>query len=88
MPPFVPLRDTGEMSIANSVLKGKSVIVTGASRGIGRELAIAFGKRGANVCVVAKSAVDTPELPGTIYSVSDEIEALGTGAKVGSIPWP
>lgn len=67
---------------ANSKLKvkdltGKVAIITGASRGIGRVCAIALAKQGCNIVIAAKSTTDTPKLPGTIYSVASELEAIG-----------
>lgn len=58
-------------------LAGKVAIVTGASRGIGRVLALTFAREGARVVVAAKSEAETARLPGTIYSVAREVEALG-----------
>ncbi|KAL6048843.1 oxidation-reduction process [Balamuthia mandrillaris] len=56
---------------------GKVALITGASRGIGRVIALDFAKEGASVVVVAKSDKETPNLPGTIYTVAKEVEALG-----------
>ncbi|MGI8549570.1 MAG: SDR family NAD(P)-dependent oxidoreductase [Dehalococcoidia bacterium] len=62
-------------------LEGKVALVTGASRGIGRDVAIALGEAGARVVVAARSeAVTDPRLPGTIYSVAKEVEAQGAQA--------
>ena len=58
-------------------LKGKTVFVTGASRGIGLEIAKRCAKDGANIVIAAKTIVDHPKLPGTIFSAAKEIEALG-----------
>ena len=58
-------------------LAGKVAIVTGASRGIGRVLALTFARHGARVVIAAKSEAETARLPGTIYSVAREVEALG-----------
>jgi citronellol/citronellal dehydrogenase len=58
-------------------LAGKTLFITGASRGIG----LAIGKRaardGANVVIVAKTSEPNPKLPGTIYSAAEEIRAAG-----------
>ncbi|KAL6066643.1 oxidation-reduction process [Balamuthia mandrillaris] len=56
---------------------GRVALITGASRGIGRVIALDFAKEGASVVVVAKSDKETPNLPGTIYTVAKEVEALG-----------
>ena len=58
-------------------LAGKTLFVTGASRGIGREIALRAAKDGANVAVAAKTADPHPKLAGTIHSVAAEIEAAG-----------
>ncbi len=60
-----------------SLLKGKTIIITGASRGIGREIALKCAKDGANIVIAAKSAEPHPQLPGTIFTVADEIEKAG-----------
>jgi len=61
-------------------LEGRTAIITGASRGVGREMALALAGRGANIVVAAKSETSTDQLPGSIYTVVDEIEALGAQA--------
>jgi citronellol/citronellal dehydrogenase len=58
-------------------LQGKTLFVTGASRGIGRAIALRAARDGANVVVAAKTAEPHPKLPGTIYSAADEIERAG-----------
>lgn len=58
-------------------LKGKTVFITGASRGIGRAIALKCASDGANIVIAAKSAEPHPKLPGTIYSVAEEVEAAG-----------
>jgi NAD(P)-dependent dehydrogenase (short-subunit alcohol dehydrogenase family) len=61
-------------------LKGKVAFVTGGSRGIGRECCLALARCGANVVVVAKSSEPTEALPGSIYTVAEELKALGVDA--------
>jgi citronellol/citronellal dehydrogenase len=58
-------------------LKGKTLFITGGSRGIGREIALRAARDGANVVVAAKTAEPHPKLSGTIHSVAAEIEAAG-----------
>ncbi len=58
-------------------LAGKTLFITGASRGIGHAIALRAARDGANIAVVAKSAVANPKLPGTIHSAAAEIEAAG-----------
>jgi citronellol/citronellal dehydrogenase len=58
-------------------LRGKTIFITGATRGIGREIALRCARDGANVVVTGKSAQPQPRLPGTVHSVAGEIEAAG-----------
>ncbi|MCP5432367.1 MAG: NAD(P)-dependent oxidoreductase [Alphaproteobacteria bacterium] len=58
-------------------LKGKTLFITGASRGIGLAIALAAARDGANVAIAAKTAEAHPKLPGTVYSAAEEIEAAG-----------
>jgi len=60
-----------------STLKDKVIFISGASRGIGREMAIKFAKDGAKIVIAAKSAEAHPKLPGTIHSVAKEVEEAG-----------
>ena len=58
-------------------LKGKTLFITGGSRGIGLAIAIRAARDGANVTIAAKTAEPNPKLPGTIYTAAKEIEAAG-----------
>ena len=64
-------------------LRGKVAIVTGGSRGIGREVCLALARQGCDVVVAAKSATAQKTLPGTIHTVASEVDAVGarTGAR-------
>lgn len=58
-------------------LKGKTLFITGGSRGIGLAIAIRAAQDGANVVIAAKTAEPHAKLPGTIYSSAEEIEKAG-----------
>jgi len=58
-------------------LAGRTLFITGASRGIGKEIALKAARDGANIVVAAKTAEPHPKLPGTIYSAAAEIEKAG-----------
>ena len=60
-----------------ATLKGKTLFITGGSRGIGREIALRAARDGANVAIAAKTAEPHPKLAGTIHSVAEEIERAG-----------
>ncbi|GAB2765569.1 NAD(P)-dependent oxidoreductase [Rhabdobacter roseus] len=59
------------------MLQGKTVFITGASRGIGLAIGVRLAQEGANIVIAAKTADAHPKLPGTIYSAAAEIEAAG-----------
>jgi citronellol/citronellal dehydrogenase len=58
-------------------LKGKTLFITGASRGIGLAIALRAARDGANIAVAAKTEAPHPKLEGTIYTAADEIEKAG-----------
>jgi citronellol/citronellal dehydrogenase len=58
-------------------LSGKTIFITGASRGIGLAIALRAARDGANVAIAAKSAVANPKLPGTIHTAAAQVEAAG-----------
>ncbi len=58
-------------------LEGKVLFITGASRGIGKAIALRAAKDGARIVIAAKTAAPHPKLPGTIYTAAQEIEAAG-----------
>jgi len=58
-------------------LKGKTVFITGASRGIGEAIALKYASQGANIVIAAKTDTPNPKLPGTIFSVAEKIEKAG-----------
>ena len=53
-------------------LAGRTIFITGASRGIGKAIAIKAAKDGANIVIAAKTAEPHPKLPGTIYTAAKE----------------
>ncbi|MDE2296886.1 MAG: NAD(P)-dependent oxidoreductase [Burkholderiales bacterium] len=58
-------------------LKGKTLFITGASRGIGLAIALRAARDGARIVIAAKTSEPNPKLPGTIHSAAAEIEAAG-----------
>lgn len=61
-------------------LDGKTLFITGASRGIGLAMGLRAARDGANVAIAAKTTTPHPKLPGTIHTAAAEIEAAGGGA--------
>ncbi len=64
-------------NLRKSTLQGKTLFITGASRGIGLAIALRAARDGANVVIAAKSAVANPKLPGTIHSAAAAVDAAG-----------
>ena len=56
---------------------GKTVVITGATRGIGKAIGLRLAREGANIVIAAKSVEENPKLGGTIYTAATEIEAAG-----------
>jgi citronellol/citronellal dehydrogenase len=63
--------------MTSPTLAGKTIFITGASRGIGKAIALRAAQDGAQVVVAAKTAEPHPKLEGTIYTAAEEIEAAG-----------
>jgi citronellol/citronellal dehydrogenase len=58
-------------------LKGKTLFISGASRGIGKAIALRAARDGANIAIAAKTTEPNPKLPGTIFTAAEEIEKAG-----------
>jgi NAD(P)-dependent dehydrogenase (short-subunit alcohol dehydrogenase family) len=69
------------MTIATKPLAGRTVIMSGGSRGIGLEIARRAAADGANITLIAKTDAPHPRLPGTIHTVAAELEKAG-----GTVP--
>jgi len=63
--------------MAMNDLRGKTILITGSSRGIGREIALRCARDGARVVITGKTVTPHAKLPGTIYTVADEVEQAG-----------
>ena len=60
-----------------TTLAGKTLFITGASRGIGLAIALRAARDGANVAIAAKSSVPNPKLAGTIFTAAEAVNAAG-----------
>ena len=58
-------------------LAGKTLFITGASRGIGLAIALRAARDGANIAIAAKTDQPDPRLPGTIHTAAEEVERAG-----------
>ncbi len=63
-----------------AALKGRTLFITGASRGIGKSIALRAAADGANLVIAAKTAEADPRLPGTIFTTAREVEEAGGSA--------
>ncbi len=63
-------------------MAGKTLYITGASRGIGKAIALKAARDGANVVVAAKTTEAHPKLPGTIYTAAKESESSSSSNAV------
>ncbi|MBL7697264.1 MAG: NAD(P)-dependent oxidoreductase [Chitinophagaceae bacterium] len=61
------------------VFRNKNVLITGASRGIGKAIALKLASEGANVAIASKTVEEHPKLEGTIYTAAEEIDKAGPG---------
>jgi citronellol/citronellal dehydrogenase len=68
-----------------SSLKGRVAIITGASRGIGRAIALGLARSGCDIVVAAKSTASSERLPGSIFTVAEEVERLGVRALAAQV---
>src|SRR5262245_10163139 len=64
----------------SGTLRGKTLFITGASRGIGFAIAMRAARDGANIAIAAKTAEPNPKLPGTVFTAAKELEAAGGNA--------
>src|SRR5262245_39271186 len=67
-------------------LKGKSLFISGGSRGIGLAIALRAARDGANVAIAAKTTEPHPRLPGTIHTAAREIEVAGGALGARALP--
>lgn len=66
-------------------LKGKTLFMSGGSRGIGLAIAQRLAAEGANVAIAAKTAEPHPKLPGTVFTAAEEINSAGSGRALGLV---
>src|SRR5690348_12518486 len=61
------------------LFSNKNILITGASRGIGKAIAIKLAAEGANIAIASKTVEEHPKLEGTIYTAAEEIDKAGPG---------
>src|SRR2546426_8145711 len=71
------MRSVAHNAFGSNSLTGKTLFITGASRGIGHAIGLRAAKDGANIVVAAKTVEPHPTLPGTIYSAAGDMERAG-----------
>ena len=69
-------RESG-VGTRDSTLEGKTLFITGASRGIGKAIAMRAARDGARIVIAAKTTEPHPKLPGTIFTAADDVRAAG-----------
>jgi citronellol/citronellal dehydrogenase len=74
---FYRLNSVNQFNYLAMPFKNKTIFITGASRGIGKAIALKLAADGANIVIAAKSVTEDPRLGGTIYSAAEEVEAAG-----------
>src|ERR1019366_1227226 len=77
VPPLAARRASMRAPMTLSTLRGKTLFITGASRGIGKAIGLRAARDGANIVTAAKTAEPHPKLAGTIYTAAEEIEKAG-----------
>ena len=70
-------RNEGDRTGNDRSLRGRTLLITGASRGIGRAIALRAARDGANIAILAKTTTAHPKLPGTIHDAAEEMEKAG-----------
>lgn len=63
---------SGRRTLSTTMLAGKTIFITGSSRGIGKAIALKCAKDGANIVIAAKTVDPHPKLPGTIHTAVEE----------------
>jgi citronellol/citronellal dehydrogenase len=75
-----PEDEIGDQLSAEGTLAGRTLLISGGSRGIGLAIALRAAQDGANVALIAKTATPHPKLEGTVYTAARDIEQAGGNA--------